>query len=136
MYDLLKAPKQAAMNDVHGQVQAAQMHHVAIGSDVHRNAHEMNVAKESLREWVRTLLGWTRLIPGISDGFWRSIQVLVSEAGFHALLREREKRLMSLKESGCDFYFSGELEGGSRLASIVGKRDKVYYAGTKAVESW
>jgi hypothetical protein len=124
------------MNDVHGQVQAAQIYDVDIGGGVHRNAHEMNVAKESLREWARKIIGWTRPISGISDGFWRSMLVLVSEAGFHALLREREKRLVSLKESGCAFHFSGELEDGSRLVSIVRKRDTVYDAGKKAVESW
>ena len=136
-YDLMKALKQAATNDAHGHLQPAQVYYVEIGSDVHRNSHEMDVAKDNLRGWARKHLGWTRPIPGITEGFWRTEQVVVSEAGFHALMREKERRLTALKrEFGCDFHFSSELEEGSRLVSIVGKWDKVYDAGQKVIDTW
>ena len=136
-FDLLKALRQAASNDANGAPQIAQIHLVEIGSDMHKVDHEMKMAKERLRGWATKYLGWKEPSISAKGGFWRTKQILIPDAGLHALLRDKEKRLTVLKkESDCDYHFSSETEEGMRLVSIVGKKDRLDEAATKILESW
>jgi hypothetical protein len=135
--ELLKVLRQAASNDANGQPQIAQIHLVEIGSDLHKDNQEMTAAKLQLRGWATKNLGWKEPSISAKGGFWRTKQVLIPDAGLHALLREKEKRLTALKkQSDCDYHFSSETEEGMRLVSIVGKKDRLEEAATKILESW
>jgi hypothetical protein len=136
-FELLKSLRQAAANDAKGRPQIAQIHCVAISSDLHKDEKEMKAAKNQLRGWATKYLGWKEPSVSAKAGFWRTKQVLIPDAGLHALLREKEKRLTALKkDSDCDYHFSSEMEEGMRLVSIVGKRDRLDEAATKILESW
>lgn len=136
-FELLKVLRQAAANDAKGQPQIAQIHLVAITSDLHKDEKEMKAAKTQLRGWATKYLGWKEPSVSAKGGFWRTKQILIPDAGLHALLREKEKRLTALKkESDCDYHFSSETEEGMRLVSIVGKRDRLDEAATRILESW
>ncbi len=135
-FELLQRLRQAATNDGMGQ-QIAQIHLLPIASDLHREEEEMKAAKKQLRGWATKYLGWKEPSEGAKGGFWRTKQILIPDAGLHALLREKEKRLTALKkESDCDYHFSSETEQGMRLVSIVGKRDRLDEAAMKIMESW
>ena len=134
---LLKTLKQAASNDANGAPQTANIHLVEIGSGIHKVDHEMKIAKERLRGWATKYLGWKQPSISARGGFWRTKQVLIPDAGLHALLREKERILTALKkESDCDYHFSSETEEGMRLVSIVGKKDRLDEATMKILESW
>lgn len=136
-YELLTILRQAAANDANGEMQIAHIRLVEIGSDLHKDGQEMKVAKERLRDWATKNLGWKEPSVGAKGGFWRTKQILIPDAGLHALLRDKEKRLTALKkESDCDYRFSSETEEGMRLVSIVGKKDRLDEAATKILESW
>jgi len=136
-FELLKLLRQAASNDANGAPQIAQIHLVEIGSDMHKAEKEMKAAKERLRGWATKYLGWKEPSISAKGGFWRTKQILIPDAGLHALLREKENRLTALKkESDCDYHFSSETEEGMRLVSIVGKKDRLDEAATKILESW
>lgn len=136
-FELLKLLRQAASNDANGAPQIAQIHLVEIGSDMHKVEKEMKAAKSTLRGWATKYLGWKEPSISAKGGFWRTKQILIPDAALHALLREKEKRLTTLKkESDCDYHFSSETEEGMRLVSIVGKKDRLDEAATKILESW
>lgn len=136
-YDLLRNLRQAAEDDAHGAHQRAEIHLVDVASDLHKHDHEMQTAKQMLRKWAMKTLGWKEPIRPIDIGFWGTRQVIVPEAGFVALLRDKERRLLAIKQStGCDFHFSSETEEGLRIVSIVGSKDRLDLAATKVLYTW
>ena len=124
-YGLLKVLKQAASNDAHGVAMPAKVHLLKIGWDLHKSAQEMQTAKSVLRQWAGPNLGWKDPHTDVKAGLWRTKQVIIQEAGFTALLRNKEKRLERIKaDTGCHFHFSAERDDGMRVVSIVGDQDK------------
>jgi hypothetical protein len=124
------------MRDMNGKVLPAQIRLVEIGINLHKPGQEVIAATERVRAWAAKYLGWKAPILGVESGYWRTEQIVVPEAGYRALLRDKENRLMALKEESKCSYFTGVLEDGFMLVSIVGWKDKVHDAGIKVLESW
>jgi hypothetical protein len=136
-YELLKNLRQAAENDAHGSHQRAEIHLVDIAHDLHKHDREMQAAKQMLRKWAMKNLGWLEPVRPMEMGFWGTRQVQIPEAGFVALLRDKERRLVDIKKvTGCDFHFSSESEEGLRIVSIVGNKDRLDLAATKVLYTW
>lgn len=136
-YEIMKMLRQAASNDAYGKLMPAEIHLVEIASDLHRYNHELQAGKQMLRKWAAKTLGWKE--PGLSlhSGFWGTSQVMVLEAGFEALLRDKEKRLAKIKYvTGCDVHFSSDREDGMRIVSIVGRKNQLELASMKVLSTW
>ena len=135
-YELLKLLRQAAAIDS-ATAQTAEIHLLEIGSDLHLSESEMRMAKNLLRKWARENLGWKAPGVDIKEGFWGTRQVVVTEAGVGALLREKEKRLVEIKRvTGAEVYFSEEMDGGGRVVSLVGSKERLDVAAMKVLYTW
>lgn len=140
-YALLISLRQEASNDAHGIVMSAKIHYLKIGWDLHKYEQEMQTAKSILRQWATENLGWKDPHKDIKSGLWRTKQIIIPEAGFQALLRDKEKRLARIKgDTGCHFHFSGEKDDGMRIVSIVGAtasmKDRLDVAAAKVLYTW
>jgi hypothetical protein len=136
-YGMLKLLKQAASNDAHGISMPADIHLLKIGWDLHKYEQEMQTAKKILRIWAEKYLGWKDPHKDVQAGYWGTKQIMIPEAGFLALLREKEKRLARIKgATQCDFHFSGDRDDGMRIVSIVGGKDRLDVAATKVLFTW
>lgn len=115
----------------------AEIHLVEISSDLHKHEQEMQTAKLLLRNWATKYLGWKDPKMDIKSGIWGTKQVIIPEAGFLALLRDRERRLALIRANlGCEVHFSSDRDDGMRIVSIVGAKDRLDVAATKVLYTW
>jgi hypothetical protein len=137
-FNLLGRLRRCAEHDGVQHTNVTKIQLVDFPGAFHEHADGLNAAKAKLRDWAKSNLGFRRPERDIKGGPWRTRQVVITEAGDHALLRSGAKRLNALKaESGCDFRF-GEVGDGSGgwVVSIVGKVEKVDNAAWKVLETW
>lgn len=136
-YELMTMLRHAASNAAKGATMPAEIHLVEISPDLHKSNNEMQAGKQMLRRWASKNLGFKEPVAGIDTGFWHTKQVLIPEAGFVALLRDRERRLVKIKlDTGCDFHFSSERQDGMRVVSIVGRKSSVELAAARVLYTW
>jgi hypothetical protein len=136
-YETMRLLRQAASNDAKGMTMPAEIHLLEIASDLHKYDKNLQAGKEMLRKWAMKNLGWKEPVAGLHSGFWGTKQVMIPEAGFVALLRDKERRLAKIKnDTICDFHFSSEREDKMRIVSIVGRKDHLEIAATKVLYTW
>jgi hypothetical protein len=137
-YETLRLLRQAASkDDAKGITMPAEIHLLEIASDLHKNDSQLQAGKEMLRLWAMKSLGWKEPTAGFHSGFWDTKQIIIPEAGFVALLRDKERRLAKIKhDTICDFHFSSERQDGMRIVSIVGRKNHLENAASKVVYTW
>lgn len=136
---LLHTLRNCAATDAHGQAQVAKIHLLDVGDwNGHSDQEKcVNTMKEKLRQFAFNNLGWWKPSKSIKDGYSRTKQITIPEAGYYALIKDERKRLHDIRaDTGCTFHISDTRPDDRRLISIVGKREKLDQAAARLAETW
>ncbi|KAM3080961.1 hypothetical protein ACMFMF_002877 [Clarireedia jacksonii] len=132
--ELLSRLRSEAERDTH-EVSRAKIHYIPLGKGWEYDKEAFAHARKNVRVWAERFLGFKQPEDIIRDGRWRTVQVVVNEYEWWALVKDNERRRRRIEEKTGVRLFFGRAEGG-KCISVVGERGRVQAAATLVSETF
>ncbi|PQE12062.1 hypothetical protein CJF31_00000213 [Rutstroemia sp. NJR-2017a BVV2] len=132
--ELLCHLRSEAERDTH-EVSRAKIHYIPLGKGWEYDKEAFAHARKNVRVWAERFLGFRQPEEPIREGRWRTLQVVVNEYEWWALVKDNERRRRRIEEKTGVRLFFGRAEGG-KCISVVGDRDRVQMAARLVSETF
>jgi hypothetical protein len=99
---------------------------IYIPGDFYISSSKMKDAEHGIVEWARGRLGFPEPRFDFEKGFWRTMQVVITDAGREALLKNEEEKLRELRKRCGRKFLVWEVGGGGSVAE----------GAKRVLESW
>ncbi|MCJ1381454.1 hypothetical protein MMC17_004564 [Xylographa soralifera] len=123
-FSLLQNLRVSAQGSTAGKPQSSRVILIE-GTELHKDIQTtIRGVKKAARQWLAEELQWTKPDAPIKGGIWRTLQVVVPETCYKALLAKKgAKRKEIQAKSGCRIDTSANSSGTGSLVTIAGPKD-------------
>ena len=130
-HDLLEKLKSCAEESAPGKPQRAKLV-LLEGTELHDDWNEtVEEVKIATQRWLEHEFKWTRPLPGLKKGAWRTQQMTIPDECFTILTAKNgAKRKEIESKSGCQLWLSSKSQDPKTLLSIVGPEEVLSKAET------
>ncbi|TGO34696.1 hypothetical protein BHYA_0186g00190 [Botrytis hyacinthi] len=115
--------------------QKAKIHYIPLGKGWEYDLDAFAWARKNVRQWATKYLRFREPAELIRNGSWRTMQVVINEYEWIALVKDHERRLRKIGErTKCAFHFGRSDYG--KVVSVTGGRRDIEVAARMILESF
>ncbi|KAF7907253.1 uncharacterized protein EAF01_004840 [Botrytis porri] len=115
--------------------QKARIHYIPLGKGWEYDLDAFAWARKNVRQWATKYLRFREPAELIGNGSWRTMQVVINEYEWIALVKDHERRLRKIGErTKCAFHFVRNDYG--KVVSVTGGRREIEVAARMIWESF